>query len=81
MTVSSKHPMTPEQCCHDLQWQPMMLGITAAERQAAEREQYARNRTRRSERQRQREETVLFMQSLICMGLCFIGLVSLTFLL
>lgn len=79
--VTSQSAMTPEQCCHDLQWQPMMLGVTKSERLAAEREQYAQNRARRAEKQRQREEAVLFMQSLLCMGLCFMVLVSLTALL
>lgn len=81
MTIRNKQPMTPEQATYDLQWRPILMGITKSERLAAEREQYVQNRARRLERQRQKEEAVLFMQSLLCMGLGFIGLVSLTVLL
>lgn len=79
--VTNPSAMTPEQAAYDLEWQPILMGITKSERLAVEHEQYAQNRARRSEHQRQREETVLFMQSLLCMSLCFIGLISLTVLL
>lgn len=66
--------MTAEQAAYDLQWRPIALAETRQER-------YERQRAARAEHQRQREETVLFMQSLLCMTLCFVGLVSLTVLL
>lgn len=69
-----KKAMTVEECRYSLQWQPMALAETRQER-------YERNRQKRAEHQREREETVLFMQSLLCMSLCFVGLVSLTVLL
>lgn len=81
MKLTNSAQMTPEQAAHDLKWQPILMGITKSERIEAEREQYAQNRIKRAEKQRQREEAVLFMQSLLCMGLCFISLVGLTILL
>lgn len=62
---TAKTPMTVEQCMYDLQWQPMMLGITKQER-------YARARRARKERQQQREERVLFLQSMLFTALCFV---------
>lgn len=62
--------MTVEQCKYDLQWQPMLLGTSKEERRAIAR----RNR---KIKQLKREEHVLFLQSMLFLGLgtcCGIGL-------
>lgn len=71
MTNTVKKPMTVEECCLELQWQPIMKSCSYSEKHNANR-----RRIEREERQKQREELVIFMESFLLCGLGSIAMIG-----
>lgn len=72
MTVNTKRPMTAEECCLKLQWQPIMKAPYRSRKEFRHL-----RRIEREERQKQREEAVLFIESFLLCGLGSVAMIGL----